>query len=112
VEACRTLTLLMAPIAPHLAEELWSRLGETESVHLQTWPVADTTAMHSDEVVIAVQVGGKLRGEVRVPATADSATILEAAKAIPNVSRHLEGMTLVREVLVPGKLVNLVVKPA
>ncbi len=111
-EACRTFVLLLAPIAPHLAEELWHRLGGTTSVHLERWPEADPSALEVDEKTIAVQVGGKLRGEVTVPADADDAAVLAAAKDVPNVARYLEGMTIVREVVVPGKLVNLVVRPA
>ncbi|MBW6457077.1 MAG: leucine--tRNA ligase [Trueperaceae bacterium] len=110
-EACEAMTLLLAPIAPHLAEELWARAGNDTSVHLQAWPVADPEALARDEVVIAVQVGGKLRGEVTVPADAGKEDVLAAAKASPNVRRHLEGMVVVREIVVPGKLVNLVVKP-
>jgi leucyl-tRNA synthetase len=88
-----------------------ARAGNATSVHLQAWPEADPEALARDEVVIAVQVGGKLRGEVTVPADAGKEDVLAAAKASPNVRRHLEGMTVVREIVVPGKLVNLVVKP-
>ncbi len=110
-EACRTLVTLLAPIAPHLAEELWQRLGHATSVHLEGWPKADAAALVRDEVRYAVQVNGKLRGEVEVSAEADKATVVAAAKAVPNVTRHLESGTIVREIVVPGKLVNLVVKP-
>ena len=110
-EACDAMTLLLAPFAPHLAEELWARAGHDGSVHLQAWPEADAAALVRDEVVIAVQVGGKLRGEVTVPTDAAKEDLLAAAKANPNVQRHLEGMAIVREIVVPGKLVNLVVKP-
>jgi leucyl-tRNA synthetase len=64
-----------------------------------------------DEVVIAVQVNGKLRGEVAVPTDTAKEALLAAAKGVPNVERYLEGMQIVREIVVPGKLVNLVVKP-
>lgn len=111
-EARRGMTLMLAPIAPHLAEELWSRLGNAGSVHLQRWPEADPSAMIRDEIIIAVQVNGKLRGEVTLSADADNAALLAAAKGSPNVLRHLAGMTVVREIVVPGKLVNLVVKPS
>jgi len=111
-EAREMLTLLLAPIAPHLAEELWARAGKSTSVHLESWPVADPNALVSDEVVVAVQVGGKLRGDITVAADATNEAILAAAKGNPNVARHLEGMTIVREIVVPGRLVNLVVKPA
>lgn len=111
-EARRGMTLMLAPIAPHLAEELWSRLGNAGSVHLQRWPEADPSAMIRDEIIIAVQVNGKLRGEVTLSADANNAALLAAAKGSPNVLRHLAGMTVVREIVVPGKLVNLVVKPS
>ncbi len=111
-EACRVLVTLLAPIAPHLAEELWQRLGHATSVHLESWPEVDESALTRDEVRYAVQVNGKLRGEVEVPADAQEASVLSAAKAVPNVAKHLDGAELVREIVVPGKLVNLVVKPA
>jgi leucyl-tRNA synthetase len=110
-EACETMTLLLAPIAPHLAEELWSRLGHGASVHLQAWPEAEADALVRDEVVIAVQVNGKLRGEVTVPTDTAKEALVAAAKGVANVERYLEGMQIVREIVVPGKLVNLVVKP-
>jgi leucyl-tRNA synthetase len=106
------MTLLLAPIAPHLAEELWSRAGHDASVHLQAWPEWDESALERDEAVIAVQVNGKLRGEVTVGVDATKEELLAAAKAATNVARHLEGMTIVREIVVPGRLVNLVVKAA
>ncbi len=110
-EACRTLVTLLAPIAPHLAEELWQRLGHATSVHLERWPEADASALVRDEVRYAVQVNGKLRGEIEVSADAADEAIVTAAKAAPNVARHLEKGAIVREIVVPGKLVNLVVKP-
>jgi len=111
-EACRTLATLLAPITPHLAEELWHRLGHATSVHLEAWPEADAAALVRDEVNYAVQVNGKLRGTVQLPADADQATVLAAAKGLDNVQRYLAEGSLVREIVVPGKLVNLVVKPS
>ena len=110
-EACRTLVTLLAPIAPHLAEELWHRLGHATSVHLETWPEADASALTRDEVRYAVQVNGKLRAEIDVAAGAEKDVVLATAKAVPNVARYIEEGALVREIVVPGKLVNLVVKP-
>jgi leucyl-tRNA synthetase len=111
-EACHALTLLLAPIAPHLAESLWAELGNETSVHLQPWPEADPAALVRDHVTIAVQVSGKLRGEVVVASGASDAEVVAAAKELPNVARYLEGMRIVREIVVAGKLVNLVVAPA
>jgi leucyl-tRNA synthetase len=107
--ALHVLNLMIAPYAPHLAEELWSRRGHTTSVHLAAWPVYDPALIVRDTVTIAVQVNGKLRGQVEVAADADKETILQTAKAEPNVAKYLTG-EIVREIVVPGKLVNLVVK--
>jgi len=111
-EALETLLVLLAPIAPHIAEELWGRLGHEESVHLQPWPVHDEAALAEDSVTIAVQVGGRLRGQVQVAADAAREDVLGAARGEANVARYLEGQTVVREIFVPGRLVNFVVKPA
>ena len=111
-EARTTMVTLLAPIAPHLAEELWHRLGHTTSVHVERWPEADPAALVRDTQRYAVQVNGKLRGEIEVPADAPKDDVLRSAKAVQNVARHLEGATIVREIVVSGKLVNLVVKPA
>jgi leucyl-tRNA synthetase len=103
--------LLMAPLTPHVAEELWERSGHSGSVHLQPWPNFDPAALVEDTVQLAVQVNGKVRGQVRVAADADQATILAAARADENVARHMAGQTVVREIVVPGRLVSFVVKP-
>ncbi|HEX7004252.1 MAG TPA: leucine--tRNA ligase [Trueperaceae bacterium] len=109
-EAVEALLLLLAPIAPHISEELWERTGRAGSVHLQSWPDYDEEALVADTVTIAVQVNGKVRGQVTVPANALEAEVLEAAKAERNVARYLADGQLVREIVVPGRLVNLVVK--
>ena len=104
-----TFTLLLAPFAPHLAEELWTQLGHTESLTYAAWPQHDESLLVEDTITLAVQVNGKVRGTIDVAAEADKATVLEAAKAEENVARYLEGKTLRREIVVPGRLVNLVV---
>jgi leucyl-tRNA synthetase len=109
-EAIEAMLKLLAPIAPHISEELWSRLGFEGSVHLQTWPSYDESALERDTLTLAVQVNGKRRGEVTVPADADESAILAAAKAEPNVARYLTNAQVLREIVVPGRLVNLVVK--
>ncbi len=108
-EATSLMLRLLAPIAPHLAEELWHRAGNAASVHLEAWPEVDASALVETTIDMVVQVNGKVRGRVTVPADADEATVLEAAKSDPNVTRWLENGTLRREIVVPGKLVNLVV---
>ncbi len=108
-ESVRLLLLLLAPITPHLAEELWHRRGYDGSVHLQSWPEVDEEALRTATAELVVQVNGKVRGRITVDADADDATVLTAAKEEANVARYLEGGTLRREIVVPGKLVNLVV---
>ncbi|NLF58766.1 MAG: class I tRNA ligase family protein, partial [Candidatus Hydrogenedens sp.] len=96
--------------APHLAEELWERLGHTATLAYEPWPVWDEAVLAEDSIEIPVQVLGKLRGKVTVPADADQAAILAAAKTDPKIMPFLEGKTIVKEIYVPGKMVNLVVK--
>ena len=101
--------LLLAPFAPHLAEELWQALGHADTLAYAPWPEAEERFLVQDTVSIAVQVNGKLRGTVQVAADADRDAILATAKAEPNVARYLEGATVRKEIVVPGRLVNLVV---
>ncbi len=109
-EGVRTLLLLLAPIAPHITEELWRRLGEEGSVHLQSWPEHDPAALVAATVSMAVQVNGKVRGKIEAPTGADEGAILELARTEPNVARHLEGKEIAREIVVLGRLVSFVVK--
>ncbi len=104
------LVQLISPMAPCLAEEMWEIGGQPYSIFHSQWPKFDPEAIVADTITIAVQVNGKLRGEVDVAADADEATILEAAKANKKVESHISGRTMVKEIYVKGKLVNLVVK--
>jgi leucyl-tRNA synthetase len=108
-EALRTLLLLMAPITPHVAEELWSRLGLPYSIHQQAWPALDPELLLGDVVTLAVQVNGRRRDEIRVPADADEAAIRAAALAAPGVRRHLGSAEPRKVIVVPGRLVNVIV---
>jgi leucyl-tRNA synthetase len=109
-EVFRTLTLLLAPFAPFLAAELWEQLGGEGAVFRAAWPVADAERARENEVEIPVQVNGKLANVVKVPAKSDQETIKAAALADPRIQARLEGKTVVKVIVVPGKLVNLVVK--
>ncbi|SEL47804.1 leucyl-tRNA synthetase [Blastococcus sp. DSM 46786] len=102
------LVLLVAPLAPHLAEELWSRLGHDGSSAWAPFPVADERWLVEDTVQVAVQVNGKVRSQVQVPADADAAALEAAARADEKIAGHLEGATIRRVVAVPGRLVNFV----
>ena len=110
-EARRTLVALLAPFAPHLAEELWQKLGGSGSIHDQPWPVAaadDAGGM----IELPVQVDGRLRERISVAARADAATISAAALAAPKVREATAGRAVQRVVVVPGRVVNVVLEPA
>jgi leucyl-tRNA synthetase len=100
--------LMLAPLAPHMAEELWQRLGHTSSLAYEPWPVAEERWLVQDTIELVVQVNGKVRGSIQVPADADKDTIIAAAREDGNVARHLDGVTIRREIYVPGRLVNIV----
>lgn len=108
----RTFTLLLSPFAPHMAEELWRRLGGTDTLAFETWPEWDEKWLVSDSITIAIQVNGKLRGNIDVPTESiqNKNYILEKAKSEPGVAKYLSEGELVKEIYVPGKIVNLVVK--
>ncbi len=109
-EIAETLVLLLAPLAPHLGEEVWQQLGKSGSLYRAAWPAFDPQVAAEDEITIAVQVNGKLRDTVKVPAGSDEACLRRAAQESPRVAEHLKGRQIVRLVVVPGKLVNIVVK--
>jgi leucyl-tRNA synthetase len=102
------LVLLVAPLAPHIAEEMWARLGHRESLAWHPFPVADERWLVQDAVQVAVQVNGKVRAQVQVPADADAAALEAAARADEKVAAQLADRTVRRVVAVPGRLVNFV----
>lgn len=108
VEAREIYLLMLAPVTPHIAEELWALSGRDESVHLQLWPVVDEDAAREDEVTIVVQVNGKLRGRLTLPAGASEETARELALASPGATRFTEGKTIRKVIVVPDRLVNIV----
>ncbi len=108
--ACATnLTLMLAPLAPHVAEELWSRLGNPPSVAFAGYPSADPSMLVESEVEYAVQVQGKVRARIMAPAAADAKSVEAIAMSDPGVVAFLEGKTVKKVIVVPGKLVNVVV---
>jgi leucyl-tRNA synthetase len=109
-ETVEAVLLLLAPSCPHLAEELWERTGHAYSVHTSTWPSYDASLAAADTVEIAVQVNGRVRERLELPADADEAAARAAAEALPRVAELLEGKSLVRVVYVPGRLLNIVVR--
>ncbi|MBI3773502.1 MAG: leucine--tRNA ligase [Gammaproteobacteria bacterium] len=109
-EALETIVMLLSPIVPHICHELWLTLGKQGAVVDARWPKVDAAALVKDSIELVVQVNGKLRGKVQVAVNADKATVEAAALAEPNVARFIEGQTIAKVIVVPGKLVNIVVK--
>ena len=102
---------VLAPFAPHVAEEIWREvLGNKTSVHLEAWPKYDESLVKDDEVVIGVQINGKVRGEVTVTADSDEESVKKDALALNKVQKHLAGEEPEKVIYVPGKIVNIVVK--
>ena len=108
-ETALQMLKLLAPFAPHITEELWSRIAEG-SVHEQKWPVWDEAATQQDEIEVVLQINGKVRDKIVVPANLDREALQEAALAQPRVKAHTDGKTVVKVICVPKKLVNIVVK--
>jgi leucyl-tRNA synthetase len=108
-EALEAVVLLLAPFVPHFSEELWLVLGHTGGVEQAGWPDFDPAALVEDEKTIVVQVNGKVRGKVTVSADAAEETVQAAALAEDNVVRFIEGKTVRKVIVVPGRLVNVVV---
>ena len=108
-EGINTLIRLLAPFAPHIADELWHNTGNSESVHTQTWPSVDASALITDEITLVIQVMGKTRGTIQVPSGADKAALENFARESELAKRHLEGKEIKKVIVVPGKLVNFVV---
>ena len=108
-EALLALTQMLGPFAPHVCHAAWQVLGGTGGLEDAPWPQHDPALLVADTVELIVQVNGKLRGRIQVPADADKAAAEAAALADENVQRHIDGKPLRRVIVVPGKLVNLVV---
>ena len=107
-ESIETVVRLLSPFVPHICEELWQHLGYEDSLETFGWPVCDEKALATETLLIVVQVNGKVRGKVTVPVDADKEAVEAAALADPNVARFLEGKTLRKVIVVPGRLVNVV----
>ena len=107
-ECLKTYVILLAPFAPHLCEELWEGMGGAYSVHNQPWPSVNEDALVKNDMIIVVQTNGKLRGQFEVAKTTDKDTIIAMAK--DKIKDYLAGKEIVKEIYVPNKLVNIVIK--
>src|SRR5262249_61708078 len=104
------LVLLLSPFAPHLAEELWAALGHPTTLAYEQWPAHDPALTKADEIEVPVQINGKVRSKVTVPADISETALREAALADERVRGLLEGKQILKVIVVPGKLVNIVCK--
>jgi leucyl-tRNA synthetase len=109
-QAMEKFVLVLSPFAPHLCEELWRVLGHADTLAYEPWPAYDEAAIKEDTVEVPVQINGKVRGRVTVPAGADQSMLESAAKADAKIAPQLDGKTLVKSIVVPGRMVNFVVK--
>ncbi|MCF6757173.1 leucine--tRNA ligase [Pseudomonas balearica] len=107
-EGLETVALLLAPITPHICHELWQQLGKPGAIIDAQWPKVDESALVQDSLTLVVQVNGKLRGQIEVPASASREEVETAARGNENVLRFTEGLTIRKVIVVPGKLVNIV----
>ena len=110
-EALSAVVRMLYPITPHICFELWQALGNESNIDTAEWVKADEAAMVEDEKLIVVQVNGKVRGKVTVPATSSEEEVKAAAKADPNVAKFLDGKEILKEIYIPLKMLNFVVKP-
>ena len=109
IEGIETLLLLLAPFAPHIAEELWQVHGHDSLIHQQPWPQADPTALEVDEITLVIQVMGKTRGTIQVSSQANRKDLERYALKSEVGQRYVVGKTIRKVIVVPGKLVNFVV---
>jgi leucyl-tRNA synthetase len=108
-EAIAALLILLAPFAPHLADELWMQLGGENSVHQQKWPIEDEKALITDTITIILQINGKVRGNLNVPPDIEEDILKKLALESDACKKWLEGAEPKRIIIVPSKLINLVV---
>ena len=109
-ESLQSIVLLLSPIVPHITDALWEALGENSSLIDHAWPKVDKSALVKDSLQIIVQVNGKLRSRIEVAASANKDEIEKAATGDENIKRFTDGKQVVKVIVVPGKLVNIVVK--
>ena len=109
-EYAEGLIKLLSPICPHICEEIWEMLGHDSTIAYESWPTFDESKTADDSVEIVVQINGKLRGKILVPVDTDKNEVLALAKADEKVAEAIEGKTIVKEIVVPNKIVNIVVR--
>jgi leucyl-tRNA synthetase len=108
-EGIESLIILLAPFAPHLSEELWQKIGNSESIHWQSWLTVDEDALAVDEITLVIQIMGKTRGTIQAPASANQEELEQYARHSEIAQKYLQGKEVKKVIVVPGKLVNFVI---
>lgn len=101
---------LLAPLAPHYMEEVWSKFGNTDTIFNAKWPEFDEAKTISKEIEVAVQINGKIKARIMIPANAEKDVMIDIAKSNETIAKELEGKNIIKEIAVPNKLVNIVAK--
>jgi leucyl-tRNA synthetase len=101
---------MLSCVCPHIGEELWSILGHSDTIAYEPWPIYDVAKTIDDSIEMPVQINGKVRSVIAVPNDADKDTILSIVKADEKISQALDGKSIVKEIVIPGKIINIVVK--
>ena len=105
------MLILLAPFVPHITEELWQGIGAEEvSVHAAAWSKVDEAALAVDSLEMAVQINGKVRTAIKVPVTMDKGSIEKLVRALPEVQKFTEGKIIIKYIVIPGKIINIVAK--
>ena len=107
----KKIIIMLSPFVPHFCDEIWEELGEKGYLFNEKWPEYDEKMLSSDETTIAVQVNGKVRGSFEIAKDSEQALVEKTALELPNVAKHLEGMNVVKVIVIPNRIVNIVVKP-
>ena len=105
-----SLVLLLSPYAPHMAEELWQALGNDQSLAYEPWPIYDESLTRSSEIEVPLQINGKLRAKLVVPADSNAEQLEHAARSHEKLAEWLDGKQIVKAIVVPGRMVNFVIK--
>lgn len=109
-EVVEPFVLMLSCYAPHIAEEIWNRMGQADSLTYHDWPVHDEALLVEDQYILPVQVNGKMRGSLEVPMETDEKQALDQVKEVAKISKWIEGKQVVKVIFVPQKILNVIVK--
>ena len=110
IDTIRSFIIIMNPFMPHLAQELWELIGETNELTYQAWPDYDKDLAISDEIVIPIQINGKRRSEILISANESESEVISKAKSDDKIASYLKNTTIIKEIYIKGKILNIVIK--